>query len=390
MSNLDRHDGGERSFTRTAWIAALGVLTALAALVAAPTLAEAAKKRGTNVSVMTRNVFLGADLTPALGAPDAASFFAANGGVLREVTDTDFPRRARLLAREIRRKKPDLVGLQEVALWRTAEPSLTPIFAGPSATDVRFDFLKQLLQRLNRGTGKNAVRYRRAHVQREFDFEAPADENGEPDDGIPGAENAEINGRLTMRDVILMRRKAGVEVRNPRGGHYENLLEVTVAEVVPVAVTRGWTALNARVRGGQRFRFVNTHLEAFDDRTEIPSIRRLQAEEVLAGPAKARIPTVLLGDLNSDVPGLVAGDEQAFEAVLDAGFKRRSTRDPASCCVSDLFGSPPSEFDHVVDHITGKPKRRVRTLRSSVTGRSQVNGIYPSDHAGVFSRLRIR
>jgi hypothetical protein len=101
---------------------------------------------GKTVRVMTRNVYLGADLTPAIGAPDLPSFVAAVGGVLRQVTATNFPVRARGLAAEIRAVKPDLVGLQEVALWRTGPASIVPLLGGPkTATTVRYDFLELLL-----------------------------------------------------------------------------------------------------------------------------------------------------------------------------------------------------------------------------------------------------
>src|SRR5688572_27231384 len=100
--------------------------------------------------VMTRNVYLGADLAPAIGAPDLASFVAGNGAVLRQVTATSFPVRAKGLAAEILDAKPDLVGLQEVALWRTGPVSLTPLLGGPkTASTVRYDFLELLLAELN-------------------------------------------------------------------------------------------------------------------------------------------------------------------------------------------------------------------------------------------------
>ena len=174
----------------------------------------------------------------------------ANGGILSEVTETDFPRRSRALAAEIRDKKPDMVGLQEVAWWRINETaSLDPINDGPSASETRFNFLQLLMDEVNRGK----QRYRVAVVQNEFDFEAPADENEVPDDGEiqnlpgPGLEDAELNGRLTMRDVILVRKSKQVKTRNPTGGNFANLLPVTVAGAVPIDVTRGWTRVEAKV-----------------------------------------------------------------------------------------------------------------------------------------------
>jgi endonuclease/exonuclease/phosphatase family metal-dependent hydrolase len=384
-------------------VAALSLLICAAlALVSA---AEAqSKPTATPVKVMTRNIFLGADLSPGLAATNPEAFIEANGGILREVTQTDFPRRVRALAAEIDELRPDFVGLQEVALWRTGPASLTPVFTGiPVATDVRYDFLDLLLAEINR----DEHLYNVAVVQNEFDFEAPADENDIEDDGpLPDLgggldlNDAELNGRLTMRDVILVRDRRRIQVENATGGHFENLLTVPVAGAVNVSVTRGWTALDATIVSGEgseqvtrEFRFVNTHLEAFDDETQTPSIRQLQAEELVApgGPATSPDPVILLGDLNSDDDTVVPDDQKAYRALLAAGFTERSTGDPLSCCVSNLFTSPPSEFDHQVDHVmTDRSPAQVGLVNSTVTGLAQVDGIYPSDHAGVFSKLRLK
>ena len=120
---------------------------------------------------MTRNIYLGADLTPAIEAKGVGAFTEATGEILRQVTANDFPVRAKGLAKEIIEKEPDLVGLQEVAEWRTGPPGLESLLSGtpPKATTVRYDYLAELLKQLNKG--KN--RYRAAVVNPEFDFEAP-------------------------------------------------------------------------------------------------------------------------------------------------------------------------------------------------------------------------
>ncbi len=363
--------------------------------------AKQGKKAEKVVNVMTRNLYLGADLTPAITASGLGAFVEANGQILREVTANSFPTRAKGLAQEILKKKPDLVGLQEVALWRTGPPSLEPLLntaAGPTATTVRYDYLQELLAQLNKGKGKGGKgkpQYRAVVSQDEFDFEAPANENGVPGDGPNGAiPNAEINGRLTMRDVILARTGAGVTVKRPRSGNFASLLVVKVSGV-NVTVKRGWTAVDAKVRGSKLFRFVNTHLEAFDPATQVPSIRALQASELVApgGPATTSLPVVLLGDLNSDDDTVEPGDQQAYRTLLGAGMRERSTNKPLSCCIDSSLlavgaGGSVANFDHQVDHVMTRNPKEVKLKSSSVTGRQPVNGFWDSDHAGVFSALR--
>jgi endonuclease/exonuclease/phosphatase family metal-dependent hydrolase len=349
------------------------------------------------VTVMTRNLYLGADLTPAIAAPDRNAFVEANGKILRDVTANDFPVRAKGLAQEILKKKPDLVGLQEAALWRTGPPSLEPLLnsgATPTATAVRYDYLAELLGQLNKGKGK--PQYRLAIEQPEFDFEAPADENGVPGDGPNGAiPNAEINGRLTMRDAILVRNGAGVTFKRPQAGHFANLLVVKVSGV-SVTVTRGWTAIDAKVRGSHTFRFVDTHLESFDPATQVPSIRALQAAELVApgGPATSNLPVILVGDLNSDDDTVEPGDQQAYRTLLGAGMRERSTNTPLGCCLNSSLlavgaGGSVADFNHQVDHVMTRDPKNIKLVSSSVTGRQPVNGFWDSDHAGLVSTLRL-
>jgi endonuclease/exonuclease/phosphatase family metal-dependent hydrolase len=335
------------------------------------------------VGTMTRNLYLGADLTPAIVAPNLKAFVAANGKILREVTHNDFPTRAQGLAQEILEQEPDLVGLQEVALWRTAPVNFGVLTTGPSATTVRYDFLQELLDELN----AEGTQYEVVVVQNEFDLEAPADEDNNES---TGPEGADINGRLTMRDVILKRSGAGVETWNAEGANFATPLPVPILGK-PFPIKRGWTATNASVRGSRSFRFVNTHLEAFE-----PHYRASQAAELVEppGPATGPLPVILVGDLNSDDNTVTGADQWAFNILTAAGFVDRSTESPMSCCIDDselgeTDGGEVSDFDHHIDHVMTDDPDGVQLLNSEVTGRLPVNGFWDSDHAGVFSSLEI-
>jgi endonuclease/exonuclease/phosphatase family metal-dependent hydrolase len=373
------------------------LLAALVLVVAGSATAKPTKTapQPTEVKVMTRNVYLGADLGPAIEAKGVSAFVAATGEVLRQVTANDFAVRAKGLAKEIISKGPDLVGLQEVAEWRTGPPSLETLLGGslPKATTVRYDYLGELLKALNKGEN----RYRAVVVNPEFDFEAPADENGIPGDGPNQLiANAEINGRLTMRDVILAKVGAGVKVSNLNKGHFKSLLSEEISGA-KVTVVRGWASLDATVRGSTPFRFVDTHLESFDPQTVVPSIRAQQAAELVAsnGPATSDLPVVLVGDLNSDTKTEVQpGDGQAYRVLVKAGMRERSTYKPLGCCLATPLlpvadGGAASQFDHKVDHIMTRDPKQVKEVNSSVTGRSPQSGFWDSDHAGLFSTLKI-
>ncbi|UYM05296.1 endonuclease/exonuclease/phosphatase family protein [Solicola gregarius] len=353
-----------------------------------PTMAELARSRyATKVKVMTRNVFLGADLGPGLAAPDIDRLIRGAGEILNQVDANRFGKRADALAHEISHTKPDLIGLQEVAKWRTA-PCGSPYFP-PQAKHVRYDFLKMLLARLN-ADGRT---YRLVRAQNQFDFEVPANTTGDP-----AQNHCDTNGRLTMRDVILARTDGRpIKVRHRQGGTFKHLLKVRPGGLIDFPVKRGWLSVDAKVGKSPWFRFVDTHLESFDDESKHPSIRARQARELVkkSGPiGSSKLPAVLVGDLNSDVPTEVKpGDGQAFQALLDAKMHSRSVRKPRSCCLHlDLLGpdadrDDTSQRDHVVDHIMTDSPQRILRFRGKVTGLKPYHGWWGSDHAGVVSTL---
>ena len=348
---------------------------------------KAKKQRGIT-GVMTRNLYLGADLGPAIDATSFTDFISKNGQILRDVDTNNFKVRAGTLANEIKTKSPDLVGLQEVALWRTGAADFAPPASGVfKAETVHIDYLAELMAQLNKGK----QRYRVVKVQDEFDFEAPADYDNDPSTGAATL-GGEINGRLTMRDAIIAKVGAGVKVMATDSANFTTIYQPVISGL-PVNVDRGWVSADVKVRKSPKFRFVNTHLEAFGDQT----IREAQAKELIAegGPLDTgKLPAVLVGDLNSDDNTVEGDDRLAYNALKAGGLVDRSTEKPMSCCVeasilTDDMGAR-SDFGHHIDHImTNKPKR-VKRLNSSVTGLKPVNGYWPSDHAGVFSKLRIR
>jgi hypothetical protein len=372
----------------------------MALLAGSVTSADAAKAKP-KVKVMTRNLYLGLNLRPGVDVSSLQELANFAGQAIHEERRNNFPVRAQGLADEILNKKPDLVGLQEASLYRDAPCSNNPI--PPSATHVRpqGDYLKLLMHQLNRGKR----RYRVLIKQPEFDFQTWANTDGDESTGSPFGCDTEI--RLTYYDVILARRHAGVKTKNATTDHFDTLLQVRPSGV-PIDVDRGWARVDAKVRGGPRFRFVTTHLEAFDDTgsnhtnqgTDVGNgrVRRAQAQELIApgGPATGKRPVILVGDLNSDVQTQIKpGDGAANWWLLSHGFAERSTHDPLSCCLhGDVLrvgaGGNVSQFDHKVDHIMTDDPKHVGRTRTAVTGRRPHNGFWDSDHAGLFSTLKFR
>jgi endonuclease/exonuclease/phosphatase family metal-dependent hydrolase len=152
---------------------------------------------------------------------------------------------------------------------------------------------------------------------------------------------------------------------------------------------------------------VDSHLEAFDsgssntgsDGITYPKggIREAQAKQLIApgGPTTSKHPTVLLGDFNSDSPvhGDQAdpGDALAYRALLAGGWSERAfTPPPFGCCIQDPNLSDPSStgVTHRVDHIMSNTKK-LKFKKGGLTT-TYANGLWSSDHYGVWSQLQVK
>src|SRR4051794_34640735 len=100
MNVTHAHASARRSFL-PAIVSILALLLLLPAWAAAKQDGHSDNGKGKVVTTMTRNLYLGADLAPAIGAKTLNEFVTANGKILREVTANDFPTRAKGLAQEI-------------------------------------------------------------------------------------------------------------------------------------------------------------------------------------------------------------------------------------------------------------------------------------------------
>jgi endonuclease/exonuclease/phosphatase family metal-dependent hydrolase len=385
-----------------------GVRAVLAALLlgtafvpAAATSAQAAKPDDAgSVTVMTRNIYLGADINrPVRAATEAAEAGGDQTAILvalgrathetREIVDrTNFTVRSGLLADEIADTAPDLVGLQEVALWRSGPLNLAGI-AAPSATDVDYDFLEMLLDDLE----EEGVSYEAVNVGMRADVEAPAFA------AYPGDPTSR-NVRMTMRDVILMRADSGLAAVGGGNKIYDVNLAVEIAGV-PMNFDRGYNFVDVENAAGVDLRFVNTHLEAFSS-----DIALAQAVQMVTEAGATPRTTVIACDCNSDPlnDSVKSFDTVAhkapYEYIVSRGFEDMwLVRWPAqrgwTAGLSELVNDTKTwGFDHRIDMIFARTAagETIRVRHGEVTGdkkgdRDKATGLWPSDHAGVVIKL---
>ena len=354
------------------------------------------------VTVMTSNLYIGTDnnrnvLAAATaqaggGTPEQVLVALANAAHrCREVVDaTRFRVRARLVAAEIARTQPDLVGLQEVALWRSGPLDLERVGV-PDATVVDHDHLAILLDALT----ARGLDYRAVTVGERADVEAPAF-TGSAADGTGGADARDV--RLTVRDVVLAR--SSVQVTGEGDVVYRHDLELPVLGTT-MQFRRGYQWVDVTTDAGP-LRFVNSHLEAFGS-----DIALAQATELVGNaPARDR-PTVIVADINSDPldgsvrPGDTVPNRAAYDLITGAGgftdeWLRCAPAAPGwTSGLSELVDDETAGFDHRIDMVFTRSRAGagLEVVGGEVTGtlvsdRDPATGLWPSDHGGVVLRLR--
>lgn len=246
------------------------------------------------LTVMTRNLYLGTDLSEIFAAQSQSELLFKVGEAFADVQDGDPTARMNAIADEIATRRPDLVGLQEVALWQTG-PFLDPA----PATHTAYDFLRLLLDALE----ARGLRYAPVEVLKNFEAEAPAL-------GAAGP----FDLRYTQRDAVLARADLStsqLKVESSEARHFAVSLSFPNPFLGQITIPRGWITVDAKKRG-KSYRFVSTHLESFS-----PLVQYIQANELLNTAADTALPLVLAGDFNADAS---AGDA-TYQLLLSTGLQ---------------------------------------------------------------------
>ncbi len=364
---------------------ALGTALAPAASVQAgpPDAARAAAPART-ATVMTRNLYLGAELGPVLAALATGNSTAIVGAATQTwnaVQATRPEERMGAIADEIVAVDAAVVGLQEVTTWTRFD--YNPVTGAVSNPTVRYDFLALLLDALaDRGADYREVAGATAH-----NFSSPP----VPVLATPGATFPTIAVRLADRDVIIAR--DDVRVGNARTGTYQNIVSFPFGGGV-LPVPRGWGSADVQVQR-TTFRFVNSHLEAFGiPGVDAEQVRVAQAGELLAAQAAIAeqagdLPMVYVGDYNSRAPDAPAYDRLLAGVGTDAWTRSHPGEPGYTCCLGATLTDPNNPLTSRIDLVLVSPD--VKAPRATVVGDDPADmtasGLWPSDHAGVVARL---
>jgi endonuclease/exonuclease/phosphatase family metal-dependent hydrolase len=292
------------------------VLAPVLAVPLAPPAAAQEEPAG-EVTVLTRNLYLGADIGIALDLlPDLA---AAAQFMWEQVAATDFDARAPLLAAEAAASRPAVIGLQEATVWRCRGSlfgDIVPVF----------DFTDAFLA----ATAAAGVPY----VVAEADG-GRAENPGYAIGPLPGltvtdpATFQPLFGKdsadcgFQIGDVLLVRADLADQVQAAGTSEYDD--RTTIVPTV-LSIDRGYAWADIEV-GGTSTRFVTTHLESLWDPDEVP-VAALQARQLVADLAATTSPLVVMGDFNSD-PRDPRGDGAANPAGQPEASAACPAQDPA-------------------------------------------------------------
>jgi endonuclease/exonuclease/phosphatase family metal-dependent hydrolase len=289
------------------------------------------------ISVMTRNMYVGADVDAvitALVTPDPSDDMSALVTAIATLQATSYPARAAAIADEIARARPHLVGLQEV--------SKIDITLPPLQVDLHLDFLPVLLAELH-GRG--------------LQYEVAA--------RVRNIEAAPFPGVSLLDEDALLVDRARVAVQ----GTLARRFTANLGTVAPgVELARGWVGATVTV-DGRAYTVASTHLES-GEATGLGQLRAAQAGELVAALAGAPRP-IVVGDLN-DVPG-----SPMHQVIEGAGFTDlwadlRGAAAGYTCCHLPDLSNQVQRFGQRIDYVFAR-------LPGAVQGRIERVGDVPAD-----------
>ena len=341
------------------------------------------------LSVMTWNIYVGADLTQLLAVGSLADVPCAVYGVWQDVIATDFPTRAVAIADRIEAARPHVIGLNEVSTFA---------FTFGSTPDLVF--LDVLLDELD----SRGLNYGAEATSTNFQVALPIAYT----DQCPAEPQDELT--YTEYDVLLVR--DDVETTGAANGTYAAVLPLPLPGGVTLEKPSGWAYVDI-LHKALPYRVFATHLEPADIApcTTYPELLPLhagQALELMGILAASPYPTILTGDLNSDASGCTT---DTYPDLIEAGFVDawtlgRPLGTGFTSNQADDLQNATSELFHRIDFILYRDaftfaggnfrgsshaervgEEPADRIASTATGSSVM--LWPSDHAGVVAELRI-
>lgn len=365
-------------------------------ILAAVTLAAAGTASSADIDVMTQNQYLGADIAPLIGAIGTEGFNDSVVTALEQISANRSQERFRALAALVSKRKPHLVGLQEV--WEFRCLPAVPELGGfpcndPSIAGAFNDHLAGTLAALGPA-------YRNAGYVQNF---AVFTYEGFP--GIPFF----VNGipaflQVQDRDVILARSDVATTnvalpcLRESEDGCNFNV-DLPLGDLG--SVERGFLAVDTTINGVD-YRFFNTHLEVQGNALipgEVQAAQAIQLIQTALGTTPTNRRLIIVGDTNSspnDAASSLPTPYMLFQATgfYNAWDLRPGATAGMSCCQLEDLSNKVSALDQRIDHIyTREMPRKVKDVRllgevAADKTRPPGRGLWPSDHASVAGRLQ--
>ena len=316
------------------------------------------------ITVMTQNMYVGADVDAVIGAlasPDPNDDVPALLFAIQTLGETDFPARADALADAIARTRPHVVGLQEVSVIDIDLTGLgLPVV-------VHLDFLAILQAKL---------------AARGLHYQLVAQVQNITAVPLPGISLVDHDAMLVDADRVTVTSAGGQN------------FAVNVGVVAPgIELKRGWVFARTSI-GGEPYTFVSLHAEADLAGAHLDGLRALQLSEV-AGTVAGDARVVMMGDFN-DVPTSTMHQVLTGAGFTDAWAALRPGVIGFTCCHLPNLSDHVADFSQRIDYVftrgiaTGKPIGLIDLFGNVPADRlaGPAHPIWPSDHAGVQATLR--
>lgn len=311
---------------------------------------------------MTWDLYLGADATIILGTITPEQVPPVATEIYRQVQATNFPERAKAIAKQVDKKNPHFICLQEAVIWHLLSP---PDFK--PEIHFEYDFLKILLEELK----YRGLKYKVIVINKDLDIEVPT--------------STGFFLHFIDRNVILAREDSDFTISNMSSGQYQAIFPAPIGgQLIPIP--RGWASVDVKI-DGKKFRLLTTHLDHDSEK-----VRDQQAVELIQLTNDVDFPTILTGDFIFDANS--SPPPSPYLLFLDAGYEdawKIAGEGPGSTCCHDFdLLNLVSDLNTRTDFIFFRGNIGVKKI--DLVGESQndraSNALWPSTAAGLVADFK--